>query len=210
MLLETLVQLTDLFIYSLIISTLIFYDDTKLYMCKYLVQMKCFIDLIQYINDSKPIKFDIIIHHSFTIILIHVSEHCIYNTDIYDIQFIENVTRTLITTEVSALFLTVNSLLKHINWSNTVLSHINRYLFIITFLYYRAYRLSYVLLFAFKSPFVSNTPFLFNSDIQIYMKINAVIAFFCFSGLFALNITWSYVLIERIFNVIHLKIQHYN
>jgi len=210
--LEIMVQTIDLFTYSIIICILFSNDDSKIHMCKYLVQSKCIIDFIQCMINVKPLKYDIMIHHTLTIILVQASVHCEYNTNIYDITTINYITKTLITTEVSALFLTVNNLLKHINWTDTVLYFINRNIFIFTFLYYTTYQLCGLFLFVMrKRELLSlNIPLLNDSEPQIYMKLNTIIAIVCLTGIIALNFAWSAVLIERLYSIIHLNIQYYN
>lgn len=212
--LEVIRYYFDLLTYLFIICILLSNDDSKIYICKYIIQAKCIAEFIQCMINVKTLKYDIMFHHALTILLVQASVHCEYNADIYDLKSVNYITRTLISTEVSALFLTVHNLLKHIYWTDTVLYVINRSVFIITFLYYRTYRLFNLSIFVFKNKehiFFLNKPTVFDSDIYMtLMKINSLIAMECLVGIVILNLNWSTVLIDRLYSVIRLNIRYYN
>lgn len=207
------IQIINLFTDLTIICIAFSNDNSKVYTCKYLVQAKCIIDFIQCMINIKPLKYDIMIHHTLTILLVQASIHCEYNTDIYDENTVNYITKTLITTEISALFLTFNNILKHINWEDTLLYLINRNAFIIAFLYYRTYQLCGMFFYIIKNRelFAIIASLSFDSEIHnTYIRFNTVIALMCLTGIVALNFAWSAVLIERLYSVIYLNIQYYN
>ena len=85
-------------------------------------------------------KIDIAIHH---ILIILLAYYVINTSKVYN----NIVTTEILKTEISSIFLALNSILKHPKLYNSILLGISNVLFILLFTYYRVLSLTYSVLF---------------------------------------------------------------
>ena len=85
-------------------------------------------------------KIDIVIHH---ILIIMLAYQAINTCKVYN----NVVTKAFLKTEISSIFLALNSILKHPKLYNSILLGISNVLFILLFTYYRVLSLTYSVLF---------------------------------------------------------------
>jgi hypothetical protein len=127
-------------------------------------------------------KKDLLLHHFMALSLIH------YLNQHRDIKTITDATSSILSTEISTIFLVLNNYIH-----NSMLKKVNQAAFVTTFYYYRIYNYSYFLLdknvnSAFYNHSRNNFEYL-----EIYTGLY---------GLFLLNIYWGTLILKKIINTI--------
>jgi hypothetical protein len=151
-----------------------FCSITKFYVipCSNIVGIMCLLDF--YIIKNK----DMILHHTIVLALTHyMNQHHFENKN--------EIICVVLNTEISTIFLTTHNLL---NTNIVVFKNINKLFFISTFLYYRIYNYSQLLI----DNNIHNTLYVYSRNNFEYCEIYASLY-----GLFLLNLYWSYLIFKK-------------
>lgn len=145
--------------------------------CANIVGLMCLVDLC-FIK-----KNDMRLHHILVLCMLH------YMNVHPNIKNRNEIVSTILSTEVSTIFLTMNNLLDNLN-NLVILKKINKCFFVSTFVYYRIYNYSCYLIFD------KNTHYIFlnysKNNFEFY-KIHIGIY-----GLFLLNLYWGCFILNKI------------
>jgi hypothetical protein len=169
-----------------VFSTYCIFTSSYLEFCNYNVGLFCCIDYFLHVCNINKLKFDMILHHLFALMIIYFFHKHNYPI-IYDIDEKNNLIKNILSTEISTTFLIINNFIKNIK--NSIIIKINQILFISTFFYFRIYNyLIYVVL--------SN-----NVNILI-IKVSKnnyykYLSYIGLHGLFILNIYWFFILLKK-------------
>lgn len=145
--------------------------------CSNFVGLMCFIDF--YFVKKK----DMLLHHFLVLCMLH------YMNNHNDIENRSEIVSVILSTEVSTIFLVTNNLLE--NTGNMFIAkNINKFVFILTFLYYRIYNYTYYLV-------------LDNNIHKIFYYYSKNNLEFCeiyvgIYGLFILNLYWSGMIFNKV------------
>lgn len=181
--------------------TFCIYQNKYLEVCCYSVGFFCIIDFGLHLLRINNLKLDMILHHNFAlcvIFLLYYYTYLVENNidDIHNIHNIDNVNnknsliKSFLLTEVSTIFLILNSLIK--NNKLIILKKINQLFFVSTFIYYRIY---YYLV-----------NIIINSEINLFImnisknNFHLYYMYFGIYGLFIINIYWMILLLNKILN----------
>ena len=140
--------------------------------CSNMVGMMCFIDF--YFVKKK----DMILHHMLVMALSHYMNN-------HDSENNKEIVFVVLSTEISTIFLTTHNLL---NTNIVVLKNINKLLFISSFVYYRIYNYSYLLL----DNNINDTLYTISRNNFEYCEIYGSLY-----GLFLLNLYWSCLIFKK-------------
>lgn len=171
--------------------TFCIYQNKYLEVCCYSVGFFCIIDVGLHLLRINNLRFDMIVHHNFAlciIFLLYYHTHLVEN-NIDDIHNKNSLIKSFLLTEVSTIFLILNSLIK--NNKLIVLKKINQLFFVSTFIYYRIY---YYLV-----------NIIINSEINLFImnisksNFHLYYMYFGIYGLFIINIYWMVLLVNKIF-----------
>jgi len=141
--------------------------------CSNIVGMMCLIDF--YFVKKK----DMILHHTIVLALTHYMNN-------HDFETKKEIVCVVLNTEISTIFLTTHNLLN--TTSNIVLKNTNKLFFISTFLYYRIYNYSYLLL----DNNIHNALYNYSINNFEYCEIYGSLY-----GLYFLNLYWSYLIFKK-------------
>jgi len=146
---------------------------TNLYVipCSNMVGIMCLLDF--YFVKKK----DMILHHTIVLALTHYMNQ-------HDIENKKEIVCVVLSTEISTIFLTTHNILD----TNIVVKNINKLFFISTFLYYRIYNYSYLLL----DNTIHNTLYTYSRNNFEYCQI-----YVSLYGLFLLNLYWTCLIFKK-------------
>jgi len=169
-----------------VFSTYCILTTSYLNLCNYNIALFCCIDYFLHICNINKLKFDMILHHLFALMIIYF----FYNHNYLIIDNIEiknNLIKNILSTEISTNFLIINNFIKNIKTS--IIIKINQILFVSTFFYFRIYNyFIYIIL---------------SNDVNIliikisknnYYKYLLYIGMY---GLFILNIYWFFIILKK-------------
>ncbi len=152
--------------------------------CSNIVGLMCLGDL--YFIKKK----DMLIHHIFVLSLLD------YMNIHDDIQHKNKIVSTILSTEISTIFLITNNLLD-IEGNMLLLKNINQIFFVITFVYYRLYNYSVLML----DKNIYNSFIIFSKNDYEFYKLYSMVY-----GFYILNIYWftiiGYRIYEKLYNVV--------
>lgn len=144
--------------------------------CANIVGLRCIADLY-YLKNK-----DMILHHILVLLMIHhMNAHD-------EIEIVQHMTAVLLSTKISTIFLTMNSLLDMKDAPKTV-KHLNQICFVISFLYYRIYKYSY---------FILDTQV--NHTIWVNSRNHFEFSEICIGiyGIFLLNMYWCVLILNKV------------
>ena len=153
-----------------------FCSITKFYVipCSNMVGLTCLIDFY-FVN-----KKDMMLHHTIVIAMTHYMNH-------HDFEIKKQIVCIVLNTEISTIFLTTHNLINSAS-NIVVFKNINKLFFITTFVYYRIYNYSYLLL----DQNIHTTLYNYSRNNFEYCEIYASLY-----GLFLLNLYWSYLIFKK-------------
>ena len=154
-------------------SSLCIMTDYYIIPCTNMVGVMCLVDFY-FIK-----KNDMRLHHILVLCMLH------YMNNHSDIKSRKEIVSQLLRAEISTIFLIMNNLLE--NTGNIILKNINRAVFVCSFIYFRVYNYSYLIL-------DKNM----NNEFLNYSKNNVEYCqiYIGLYGLFILNLYWSYVIFK--------------
>ena len=154
-----------------LVSSFCAITNSYLIECCHLVGLNCLFDLYS------ARKKDYILHHILVLGLSH------YLNQHNDIENIKEMASILLSTEISTVFLNLDSLLEY-----SVVKNVNKMAFISTFHYYRIYNYSYLVF----NKNVHSAIFIHSRNNFEYCEIYIGIY-----GLFILNLYWSSLIFKK-------------
>ena len=169
-----------------VFSTWCIFTKSYLNLCSYNIALFCCIDYFFHFCNINKLKFDMILHHLFALMLIYF----FYNHNyliIDNIKIKNNLIENILSTEISTNFLIINNFIKNIK--NLFIIKINQILFVSTFFYFRIYNyFIYIIL--------SNDVniLIINISKNYYYKYLLYTGMY---GLFILNIYWFFILLKK-------------
>lgn len=128
-------------------------------------------------------KKEMMLHHVFVLLMVH------YMNTHRDITNRDEIISTLLRTEISTIFLTLNNLLQDTSCA-LILKNVNKLSFVSTFVYYRVYNYSYRLIL---NPHIHDTFFVYSKNNFEYGEM-----YVAMYGLYIVNLYWTLLIVQRI------------
>ena len=154
-----------------LVSTFCTLNNVYIIECANLVGGMCFFDLY-FIR-----KRDMMLHHLLVLGFNHYM-----NTHV-DIIHRNEVVSTLLKTEISTIFLITNNLLENKNTS--IVKNINKVFFVTTFMYYRIYHYSHLIV-------DQQINYMYSNRLEYYQLYT------CMYGFFMLNLYWYGLILSKV------------
>lgn len=166
------------------ITSYYLYKNENLFFCIGIVFYLLLNDFIIHFLNLYKLRKDMIIHHIFSIIIIVFFLQ--YFQFLYKNPIALNIIRTLLSFEISTIFLSINNLFPKGKY--TTIKSINQLFFITTFLYFRIYKFTIeIILDGISLEYIK----------RVAQK-NYFWIIYSIYGLYALNLFWTFTILKKI------------
>ena len=173
-------------------STYCIFINNHIHFCCYMVATVCGADYIFAVVKWRKMTLDIFVHHFFVFCIIVFYYYHDSQVDKVDVAFLQNGTSTILSLEISSIFLALHHLMTPCTHKIIVeiIKPFNQLCFVVSFSYFRIYQFTYFVLFLLdKNYFLDN---MYKSTWNNYLALMGL------HGLVCLNFNWFYLILKKV------------